>query len=100
MAVQLNGQTTWDAKAKEQREATAKALYDAHKLRTDDTVRFTVRGKTTKIEGRPIAANADGSVNVATTVGIRAVLPERLEVKMTGPRGGTVWERLVPEEVT
>ena len=101
MAAQLNGQTTWDAKSKADREAAIKALYDAHMLRPDDTVRFPRHHNTTaKIEGKPIGIATDGSITCSAGGRLRAVLPEKLEVKMTGPRGGTTWERLIPEAGT
>lgn len=98
MAVQLKGQSTWDEKAKAQREATAQALYDATKLRPDDTVRFPKMHGHHRIEGRPISVNADGSLNVNASGKIRSVLLERIEVKMRGPRGGVQWVPLIPKD--
>lgn len=96
MAVQLKGQTTWDAQAKASREAEIQKLYDETMLRPDDTVRFKKPGTKTYIEGRPIAINTDGSINV--WIGrVRSIRQEYIEVKMRGPRGGMVWVPLVPE---
>jgi len=97
MAVQLKGQSGWDDKAKAAREAEAQALYDTHKLRTDDTVRFPkMPGLSTWIIGLPKSVNTDGSINVWCGK-VRAIRPEAIEVKMQGPRGGFNWEPLVPK---
>lgn len=98
MAVQIKGQSTWDAAAKASREAEVKALYDEHKLRPDDTVRFPRHpGSTAKVQGKPLSISADGSISCVAGGKLRAVLPERIEVKTRGPRGGIVWVPLIPD---
>ncbi len=98
MAVQLKGQTTWDAQAKASREAEVQKLYDETMLRPDDTVRFPkIPGSTKWTEGRPLSVNTDGSLNV--WIGkVRAIRQEVIEVKMRGPRGGIQWVPLVPKD--
>lgn len=97
MAAQLKGQSTWDAAAKASREADAKALYDEHKLRPDDVIRFPkAPGSTSKVQGKPLSVAPDGSITCSAGGKIRAVLPERIEVQTRGPRGGLVWTPLVP----
>lgn len=99
MAVQLKGQSTWAAKAQEQRNAEIANLYEVWKLRPDDEIRFPkVAGSSTKLVGKPLAVAADGSITCSVKGKVRAVLPERIEVKMRGPRGGVKWERLVPDD--
>ncbi len=100
MAIQLKGQSAWEAQAKAQREAEAKDLYDRHKLRSDDTIRFRQTGRTSWVEGRPLGVAGDGSITCSAGGKLRAILPERIEVKMPGPRGGTNWVPLIPEEGT
>lgn len=98
MAVQLKGQTTWDAAAKANREAETQALYDETMLRPDDTVRFPkAPGSTAWAQGKPLSVNTDGSVNV--WIGrVRAIRQEAIEVKMRGPRGGIQWVPLVAKD--
>lgn len=85
------------AKIQERDEDRAKQLA-ALGLRPTDEIRFPKIGRDqTYVIGRPVDVNADGSVNCATKVGIRSVLPERIQVKMRGPRGGIKWEDLVPK---
>lgn len=98
MAVQLKGQSTWDAAAKAQREAETKALYDEHKLRPDDEIRFPKHpGSSSWVQGRPLSVAPDGSITCSAGGKLRAVLPERIQVKVKGPRGGVKWEDLVPK---
>lgn len=86
-----------EAKSQERREAAIAELYDVYKLRPDDTVRFPKRpGPSDKVEGRPLSVNKDGSVDCWADGQIRSIRAERIEVKMRGPRGGIVWEPLVP----
>ncbi len=97
MAVQLRGQSTWTEKAKADRAEQEQALYDEHKLRTDDTIRFPRHpGSSAWAEGKPIGLAADGSITCLADGKFRAVLPQRLEVKMT--RGGSQWVPLIPQE--
>ena len=99
MGVKLNGHTTWDAKAKERRETEAQALYDTYQLRPDDVIRFPKSpGNSAKIEGKPLSVGTDGSITCSAGGRLRAVLPEKIEVKTIGPRGGRVWAPLVPAD--
>lgn len=99
MAVQLKGQSTWGVKAMEAKLEAAARLWSTHKLKPTDEVRFPAHpGKTTKIEGRPLDVATDGSISCTAGGRLRAVLPERIEVKMRGPRGGIQWVPLIPED--
>jgi hypothetical protein len=99
MAIQLKGQSTWDAKAQAAREARTRELYEQHKLRPEDEVRFPKPGKTQAwLYGHPVSVAADGSLNVSVAGRIRSIVPGKIQVKMRGPRGGITWEDLLPEE--
>jgi hypothetical protein len=100
MAVQLKGQTTWDAKAKERRADEATALYDAFGITSEDVIRFPKRpgDSSSKVTGKALSVNNDGSVTCSAAGRIRAVVPEKIEVKTRGPRGGVNWVPLVPEK--
>lgn len=99
MAVQLRGQSGWEAQAKASRERQAAELYEKYKLRPDDEVRFPRLGRTgSKVTGHPLGVAADGSVTCSAAGRVRAIVPEVIQVKMRGPRGGIVWEPLIPEE--
>jgi hypothetical protein len=66
-------------------------------LAPDDRVRWRDRRSSRWREGRVVGRERDGSVGVRDDRGAsRALLPERLEVRGRGPRGGVVWEP-VPE---
>lgn len=67
-------------------------------LRPGDEIRFPKPGRDQAyITGKPIDVNSDGSVNVIAKGATRAILPEKIQVKMRGPRGGVKWEDLVPK---
>jgi hypothetical protein len=98
MPVQLKGQSTWGAKRAEQLLEAAQRLWADHKLKPTDAIRFRKSpGSSTWVEGKPLDVAADGSITCSAGGRIRAVLPERLEVKITGPRGGTQWVPLIPD---
>lgn len=63
-------------------------------LEPGDTVRFRppLRPTGNWHEGNVRSINKDGSVEIGTPTGIRAIMPDRLEVKRTGPRGGRQWQ--------
>jgi hypothetical protein len=62
-----------------------------------DRVRWRDRRSSRWREGRVLGRERDGSVGVRDGRGAsRALLPDRLEVRDRGPRGGVVWEP-VPE---
>ncbi|HEX5945220.1 MAG TPA: hypothetical protein VFY82_03040 [Acidimicrobiales bacterium] len=66
-------------------------------LATGDRVRWRDRRSSRWREGRVLGRERDGSVGVRDGRGAsRALLPDRLEVRDRGPRGGVVWEP-VPE---
>ncbi|MDD9371009.1 MAG: hypothetical protein PV358_12900 [Acidimicrobiales bacterium] len=66
-------------------------------LATGDRVRWRDRRSSRWREGRVLGRERDGSVGVRDGRGAsRALLPDRLEVRDRGPRGGVVWEA-VPE---
>ena len=66
-------------------------------LVTGDRVRWRDRRSSRWREGRVLGRERDGSVGVRDGRGAsRALLPDRLEVRDRGPRGGVVWEP-VPE---
>lgn len=97
MGVKLNGHTTWDAKAKERREAEEKALYDLYCITPEDVVRFPKSSvNTAKVQGKPLSVGSDGSITCAAGGKLRSIMPEKIEVKMKGPRGGTQWVPLAP----
>lgn len=56
-----------------------------------DRVRFHRKPGSTWTEANVRGINKDGSVDIGTANGIRAFMPERLEVKRHGPKGGVVW---------
>ena len=99
MAVQLKGQSSWDAKAQAAREAQTADLYERYKRRPDDVVRFArTPGRTATIDGHPLYVGTDGSITCSAGGKLRAIRPENIEVKLRGPRGGVVWAPLIPEE--
>jgi len=100
MAAQLKGQTTWDAVAKKRREDEAQELYDIFSITSEDVIRFPKKpgDKSAKVTGKALSINTDGSVNCSAAGRLRAVLPEKIEVKVIGPRGGINWVPLVPED--
>jgi hypothetical protein len=99
MPAKLNGHTTWDAKAKERRESDAQTLYETYSITSDDTIRFPkAPGSTAKVTGKALSVGADGSVTCSAGGRLRAIVPEKIEVKMRGPRGGVNWVPLVPEK--
>ena len=58
-----------------------------------DRVRWRDREGGRWREGRVVGRERDGSVGVRDGRGAsRALRPERLEVRVRGPRGGAVWE--------
>jgi hypothetical protein len=62
-------------------------------LATGDQVRWRDRAGARWREGRVVGRERDGSVGVRDGRGAsRALRPERLEVRVRGPRGGVVWE--------
>lgn len=66
-------------------------------LAVGDRVRWRDRRSSRWREGRVLGRERDGSVGVRDGRGAsRALLPDRLEVRDRGPRGGVVWEP-VPE---
>jgi hypothetical protein len=66
-------------------------------LAAGDRVRWRDRRSSRWREGRVLGRERDGSVGVRDGRGAsRALLPDRLEVRDRGPRGGVVWEP-VPE---
>lgn len=64
-------------------------------LEQGQTIRFRRRPNGNWNEGRVRGVNKDGSLDIGTTQGIRAIPPERVEVKRTGPKGGIQWHVLV-----
>jgi hypothetical protein len=64
-------------------------------LTTEDEIRFLKGpGSTSKVEGRPMSVNHDGSIACVSGGRLRSIRPEVIEVKKMGPRGGTKWVRL------
>lgn len=64
-------------------------------LRPGDTVRFRRTGGGRWRQARVERRERDGSIGVRDEQGgARAIRLERLEVLVTGPRGGSSWERL------
>ena len=96
--IQVRQPRNSEARAKARaEEATARLLELG--LRPTDTIRFPRSvGVSAKVEGRPLDVSGDGSVSCAAGGKLRAIRPEVIEVKMTGPRGGTQWVSLVPEK--
>lgn len=88
------------------REAATVARLLELGLRPTDTIRFEKYRRRDQvnsswIEGRPLDIGADGSVTCAAGGLLRAIRPERIEVKMRGPRGGIQWVPLTePQEMT
>jgi len=66
-------------------------------LERGDTVRFRppLRPTGNWQYGTVRSVNKDGSVEIGTPTGIRAILPIHLEAKRTGPKGGTQWHRVL-----
>jgi hypothetical protein len=65
-------------------------------LRIGDVVRFRRRENERWKTGRVVGREKDGSVSVRDEKGAsRAITLDRLEVKDSGPRGGTVWESVL-----
>lgn len=86
--------------AQAERDAAAKRMIVLG-LRPDDTIRFPrTAGVSTTVEGHPIDIAPDGSVTCLAGGKFRAILPEKIEVRMRGPRGGIQWVPLVPQEET
>ncbi len=64
-------------------------------LKAGDRVRFRRREGDRWREGVAERREKDGSVGIRDAKGAsRAILPDRIEVKDKGPRGGVVWEPL------
>ena len=62
-------------------------------LTVGDRVRWRERAGARWSEGRVIGRERDGSVGVRDGRGAsRALVAERLEVRVPGPRGGRAWE--------
>jgi hypothetical protein len=62
-------------------------------LAAGDRVRWRERAGARWSEGRVIGRERDGSVGVRDGRGAsRALVAERLEVRIAGPRGGRAWE--------
>lgn len=98
MGTKLIGYTTWDAKAKERRESDAQSLYDTYGVTPEDTIRFPKSSSNSaKVTGKALSLCADGSVSCSAGGKLRAIAPEKIEVKMRGPRGGVQWVLIVPE---
>ena len=92
-------QTTITAAQAEATRAVAVAQLLELGLRPDDTIRFArTAGTGSKVEGRPLDVAVDGSVTCFAGGKMRAIAQEMIEVKTVGPRGGTRWVPLVPEE--
>ena len=67
-------------------------------LTREDEIRFQKKKGGAWHYGHPHGMNKDGSITVGTREkGMRALMPEHLQVKRTGPRGGTVWQAVGPE---
>lgn len=99
MAVQLKGQTTWDAKAKERREDDVQVLYDTYSITPDDVVRFPKSPTNSAwVQAKPLSVGTDGSLTCVAGGRLRAIAVEKIEVKVRGPRGGVNWVPLVPEK--
>lgn len=66
-------------------------------LEPGETIRFrpVLKPNGNWQEGRVRGVNKDGSLDVGTNNGVRAIRPERTEVKRHGPKGGVVWHVLV-----
>ncbi len=95
MGAKLNGHTTWAAKAEKRREAETNELYETYQLKPDDVVRFPKSStNSAKVQGKPMYVSADGSITCSAGGKMRSILPEKIEVKTKGPRGGTVWVSL------
>lgn len=56
-----------------------------------DRVRFQRKPGGNWTEANVRGINKDGSVDLGTPTGIRAIMPNRLEVKRSGPKGGIQW---------
>jgi hypothetical protein len=83
--------------AKARRDPSPAALTDSALLevglRAGDRVRWRRTAGGSWQEGTVERRERDGSIGVRDSRGAARALPlERLEVKATGPRGGTVWE--------
>lgn len=63
-------------------------------LQAGDTVRFRRTDKSRFTEGTVRGVNKDGSLDIVAGGKIRALMPERVEAKRRGPRGGILWEAL------
>jgi len=62
-------------------------------LAPGDRVRWRERPAARWSEGKVVGRERDGSVGVRDGNGAsRALVPDRLEVRARGPRGGHVWE--------
>lgn len=96
MAVQVNSKAAIERASKARRETEVADLYETYGLHQSDTVRFPNKpGSSTKVEGKPLYISPDGSLTCSAKGRLRAVRPERVEVKGVGPRGGIVWKPLV-----
>jgi hypothetical protein len=74
---------------------TERALVEVG-LRVGDRVRWHRTTGGSWQEGTVERRERDGSIGVRDGRGAARALPlDRLEVRATGPRGGTVWERVV-----
>jgi hypothetical protein len=72
---------------------TAPPPLEALGLAAGDRVRWRERPTARWSEGRVVGRERDGSVAVRDGRGAsRALLAERLEVRVPGPRGGRAWE--------
>jgi len=89
-----------------EREAAAVERLLELGLRPSDTIRFEKPRRPSQVhaswqEGRPLDIGADGSVSCIAGGLLRAIRPEKVQVKMRGPRGGVQWLPLIePEEET
>lgn len=68
-----------------------------YNLAVGDEVRYRRKDRGNWHYGTARGINKDGSITVGSLHGMRALMPEHLEAKRTGPRGGTVWQAIVPE---
>lgn len=68
---------------------------DDYGLAIGDRVRFQRKPGGNWTEANVRGINKDGSVDLGTPTGIRAIMPNRLEVKRSGPKGGTQWHSVL-----
>lgn len=87
-------------KSKTPNGPTAKELeiqsLEQYDLTYGQALRFsTLTSETSYQYGKARSVERDGSIGLFVKGEFRSIIPERIQVKMTGPRGGVTWEPLV-----